>query len=424
MVDKIDLGIIMLSKNKNKSLIAIASSIVTISSLSACNRVSQVPLAVENAEGSNVYSQSVDNQYIIKRKGLAYLEGDSAFENKYNLKIVKKLSSVLIEIVTSDDSGLVDKLKNDPAIEYIEPDYIRKMNTQNGTTASGVSSQSTIQMSGITQANSLFKGQPFITVAVVSTGVDTSHPDLKGKLVTGHSAFGEDDSYQDINGVGTQQAGVIVASNPNQRVFGIAPGCKVMPIKAMNEDGEVRDSNLLDGIVWAIDHGANVVTFTAEGKEGSKAFDDVFKYAYNKKVPVVVGSGDTGDTTSTYPASAKGVISVSALSSSSRTASFSSRGEWVSVSAPGENIMSTSSTKTLKTTPNYAPVSGTAIAASYVAGQMALIKSKYPTLDMVALRNHLELTSDDLGTKGPDNETGFGRINAARALTVQPPKKK
>ena len=65
MVDKIDLGIIMLSKNKNKSLIAIASSIVTLSSLSACNRVSQVPLAVENAEGSNVYSQSVDNQYII-----------------------------------------------------------------------------------------------------------------------------------------------------------------------------------------------------------------------------------------------------------------------------------------------------------------------------------------------------------------------
>lgn len=413
----------MLSKNKNKRLVSILSTIATLSCLSACDRgVSEVPLVAEQASGSNVYSQSIDNQFILKRKGLAYLEGDAGFESKYNLKIVKKLPSVMIDIVTSDDSGLVEKLKNDPVIEYIEPDYIRKMNVKTGS-SSGVSAQSTIQMSGITQANSIFKGQPFITVAVISTGVDTSHPDLKGKLVVGHSSFGEDDSYQDINGVGTHQAGVIVASNPTQKVFGVAPDCKVMPIKSMNEDGEVRDSNLLDGIVWAIDHGASVVTFTAEGQQKSKAFEDVFKYAYNKKVPIVVGSGDTGDSTPTYPASAKGVISVSALSTGNRTASFSSKGSWVSVAAPGENIMSTSSTKISKLTQNYASVSGTAVAASYVAGQMALIKSKFPTLDMLSLRTHLELTSDDIGQKGPDNETGFGRINAARALTVQPPKK-
>lgn len=397
------------------------SSVVLFAS--ACRPATNTALPTMENAMSGVYTNSNEGEYIVKRRGLSYLEGESAFTNKFNVTIVKKLPSVLLDVIKLNEGASLEDLKNDPVIEYVEPNYVRKMNFQPVEAKSPQASAASVRISNITQANNLYKGRPFTTIAVVSTGVDLNHPDLKSKLVTGFSAFSEEDSPQDINGIGTHQAGVIVASNPSAGVFGVAPDCKVMPIKAMNEDGEVRDADLIRGVVWAVDHGASVVTFTAEGKSQSKAIDDMVKYAFNKRVPIVVGSGDSGANSQSYPAATKGVISVSALDESSRVVSTSSTGSWVSVSAPGQNIMSTSSTKDSKLGSNYASVSGSAIAAAYAAGEMALIKSKYPTLDMVGLRNHLELTTDDLGSKGPDDNFGFGRINAAKALTTIPPKK-
>jgi subtilisin family serine protease len=385
----------------------------------ACNRTGNVIMAPPEIVTA---SDSVEEEYLIKRRGLAYLDGDAAFEEKYGLTIIKKIPAVLIEVVKISNSGNVELLKKDPSIEYIEPNYIRSMKIEASSASSSNSGTSAIIQAGIPKANSIFQGKPFITVAVVSTGVDSTHPDLKNKIVTGFSSFGDDDSTQDINGAGTHQAGVIAASNSASGVYGVAPNCKVMPIKAMNEDGETKDGDLIMGIAWAIEHGANIVTFTAEGNNPSKAFDDVIKYAYTKKVPMIVGSGDEGSSSETYPAASKGVITVNSIGSGNSLASSSNSGSWISVSAPGENVRSTSSTKIAKTMPaNYAVLSGSAVAAAYVAGEMALIESKFPTLDMIGLRKHLELTSDDLGAPGADNEFGFGRINVAKALMINPP---
>lgn len=407
-----------LSKNlkASLSLCVLSLNVFTYS----CDRKSDL---LANPGEAKIESTSVStsgNEYLVKRRGLSYLEGDPAFQKKYGATIIKKIKPLLIDVITVEDTASIDEMSKDSSIEYVEPNYVRAMKID-AQEASSVSASSA-QKAGIMKANTIYKGKSFTSVAVVSTGVDLSHPDLKGKLVTGYSAFSDSDSAQDINGAGTHQAGLIVASNPTVGIYGIAPSCKVMPIKAMDQDGKSKDSNLIDGITWAIDHGASVVTFTADGIKPSKAFDDLIKYAYTKKVPLIVGGGDIEAGAKSYPAASKGVIAVSALSgNSSKAASLT--GEWVSVSAPGVSIMSTSLTKNSKIPANYASLSGSSVAAAYVAGQMALIKSKFPTLDMLGLRNHLELTSDDLGNPGPDDETGFGKTNVVKSLSVEPPKK-
>lgn len=410
-----------MSKNLKKalSLGVVSLNIFTYS----CDRKSELLANPPQAKIEATSVSTSDNEYLVKRRGLSHLEGDAAFQKKYGATIIKTIKPLLIDVISVEDKASIEEMSKDSSIEYVEPNYVRtmKINAQEATTATTVSTSSA-QKAGIMKANSMYKGKSFTSVAVVSTGVDLAHPDLKGKLVTGYSAFSESDSPQDINGVGTHQAGLIVASNPTVGVYGIAPSCKVMPIKAMDQDGNGKDSNLIDGITWAIEHGASVVTFTADGIKPSKAFDDLIKYAYTKKVPLIVGGGDIEAGAKSYPAASKGVIAVSALSSNG-TRAASTTGEWVSVSAPGVSIMSTSLTRNSKIPANYAALSGSGVAAAYVAGQMALIKSKFPTLDMLGLRNHLELTSDDLGKPGPDDETGFGKINVVKSLSIEPPKK-
>ncbi len=411
----------MILRTTIKTSLSLTIGLLTIIS-SGCSRTILTKPAT--TEVVTISSASSDNEYIVKRRGLSYLDGDVAFQDKFGLKIQKEIKSIAVDIVKVDSPENVDKLKADPSIEYVEPNYIRKMKIQPSSATTSTANTSSIQQSGIVKANSIYTGKSFTTIAVVSTGVDLNHPDLKGKLVTGFSAFSDTDSAQDVNGAGTHQAGVIVASNPSAGVYGIAPSCKVMPIKVMSQDGEAKDGDLIQGVAWAIDHGANVVTFTVEGAKPSKAFDDLIKYAYTKKVPLVVGSGDSASTTPTYPAASKGVIAVTSIDQGNTISSFSNTGDFVSVSAPGQNIMSTSSTKNAQITPNYALLSGTSIAAAYVAGEVALIKTKYPLLDMVAIRKHLELTTDDIGTPGPDNNSGFGKINVVKALSINPPKSK
>ncbi|MFN8575264.1 MAG: S8 family serine peptidase [Candidatus Sericytochromatia bacterium] len=410
----------MMNKNLKKalSLSVISLSVFTYS----CNRKSDLLANPPEAKIEKASVETTDKEFLVKRRGLSHLQGDAAFESKYGAKIVKTIKPLLIDVITVEDKANIDEMSKDSSIEYVEPNYIRTMKIKTSDTSTSGVSSSSVQTASIMKANSIYKGKSFTSIAVVSTGVDLNHPDLKNKLVTGYSTFNENDSAQDINGAGTHQAGLIVASNASAGVYGVAPSCKVMPIKAMNEDGQAKDSNLIDGIVWAIDHGASVVTFTADGVKPSKAFDDAIKYAYTKKVPLIVGSGDFENNEKSYPAASNGVIAVSALGDGAKATS--NTGDWVSVSAPGVAIMSTSSTKNSKIPSNYAALSGSSVAAAYVAGQMALIKTKYPTLDMLGLRKHLELTTDDLGQPGPDNETGFGKINVVKSLSVEPPKKK
>ncbi|GIW23444.1 MAG: hypothetical protein KatS3mg068_2451 [Candidatus Sericytochromatia bacterium] len=310
-------------------------SLLTLSTfLTACNRGNDLLLnstALEEVSSQSVNEVSED-EYIVKRKGIEYLDGDSAFAEKYNLEIIKKIPGLMVDIVKASSSSY-EKLKSSPTIEYVEPNYIRKMNIQ--IAQENYSYSTSLKKTGIIKANNIFKGRAFVTVAIISTGVDLKHPDLQGKIVNGFSTFSKKDTPQDINGVGTYQAGLIVASNQEQGIVGVAPNCKVMPIKAMSENGIIKDSDLIHGIALAVEYGASVINVTAEGSNPSKALEDAVKYAFDKKIPIIVGAGDSSSSNPTYPAATKGVISVGAISNNLSRLSTSNFGKWISVSAPG-----------------------------------------------------------------------------------------
>jgi thermitase len=254
-------------------------------------------------------------------------------------------------------------------------------------------------------------GDPKVVIAVVDTGVDYRHPEFKGQLVNGVNILTGTDRAQDDNGHGTHVAGVIAARTNNlEGIAGIDWAGKIMPVKAMDAEGSGSVLDIADGIIWAVDHGANVINLSLGEYAGSEYLHEAIRYAYNKGAVLVAAMGNDGISDPSYPAAYPEVIAVAANDENNETADFSNYGNHTSVSAPGVSIPSTY--------PNnrYAALSGTSMATPHVAGVAALIRSINPKLTPEEVRKIIETTADDLGPAGFDEYYGHGQINVARAL--------
>ncbi|TCP52430.1 subtilisin family serine protease [Tumebacillus sp. BK434] len=254
-------------------------------------------------------------------------------------------------------------------------------------------------------------GDPHVIIAVVDTGVDLNHPEFKGQLVAGRNMLTGTDRPQDDNGHGTHVAGVIAARTNNlEGIAGIDWAGKIMPVKAMDADGSGSVLDIADGIIWAADHGADVINLSLGEYAGSDYLHEAIRYAYDKGVVLIAAMGNDGISDPSYPAAYEEVIGVAANDENKETATFSNYGQHTSVSAPGVAIPSTY--------PNnrYAALSGTSMASPHVAGVAALIRSINKDLTPQDVRTILEETADDLGPTGPDEYYGYGQINVARAI--------
>nr|MBA2381651.1 S8 family serine peptidase [Chloroflexota bacterium] len=200
-------------------------------------------------------------------------------------------------------------------------------------------------------------------VAILDTGVDASQPDLAGKLVAGTSLLASSETT-DPNGHGTAMAGIIAAGTNNG--IGIAgvgyDGVKVMPITVLNSSGLGRDSDVIEGLVWAADHGADVALMAFSASGYSSALQSAVDYAWSKGVVLVAATGNDGSSVAAFPAGDAGVIGVSATTSADTLASFSNYGQAVFLGAPGSGIISLGGS-----------ISGTSAAAAHVAGAAALL---------------------------------------------------
>jgi len=276
-----------------------------------------------------------------------------------------------------------------------------------------------------------------VIVAVIDTGVDLDHPDLvdeNGKitnLVQGYDAFTRSAAKgagQDDNGHGTAVAGLIAARNNGIGIIGVAYNAKIMPIKAMDQDGEGEDSIIADGIIWAVDHGAKIINMSIGSEEQAKVLDDAIDYAVDKGCLLVAASGnikgfqtETGITQNTnttgvaYPGAHPKVIAVSALDRTDVQSEFALTGPEVELSAPGNRILTDYWSKEET---GYGYSTGTSIAAPFVAGAAALLWSKYPTLSESDIRQALIGSAIDLGEEGRDNGYGYGRVDMIRALKI------
>jgi subtilisin family serine protease len=225
-------------------------------------------------------------------------------------------------------------------------------------------------------------------IAVVDSGVDLDHPDLKGRLVDGYDFVDGDTKPQDGFGHGTHVAGIAAAHTDNGiGIAGGAPAAKIMPVRVLGDDGSGSNGNITKGIVWAADHGADVINLSlGEGPLMSNLLQGgilnaAIRHAHDKGAVVVAAAGNDSAATQPYKVDTP-VLVVNASDQNGKPASFSNFGSQNAVSAPGVGILSTLPTyqTQLTTAKNgdvndsgYGKLDGTSMASPYVSAVAALL---------------------------------------------------
>ena len=275
----------------------------------------------------------------------------------------------------------------------------------------------------IPEAHKISKGDG-VTVAVIDSGVDVTHPDLEGQVLAGHgigsdaAADGRKDS--DPEGHGTAMAGLIVGRGGGaNRALGIAPEAKILPVST---GVDTDPGELSAAIRWSVDAGADVINMSL-GAQGQANDDDraAVRYALDKGVVLVAAAGnrEQGDLTVSMPGNIPGVIAVSGLTRDGRFSPDSVRGPEVVLAAPMEDILTPRPYSMSRN--GYAVASGTSDSAAIVSGIAALVIARYPDLDAANVVNRLIRSAGDEGAAGRDELYGFGAIDPVAALTGQVP---
>lgn len=255
------------------------------------------------------------------------------------------------------------------------------------------------------------RGSRAVQVAVVDTGVDLTHPDLRGKLVRGTNMLDGRKSAADDNGHGTHVAGIIAARVNNLvGIAGLTWRNAVMPIKAMGADGSGTTFAVADGIIEAVDRGVDVINLSLGNYATSQFLRDAVRYAERHQVVLVAAAGNDASGQASYPAAYPEVLAVAATTRVGTVAGFSNYGAYVDVAAPGDGIASTYKDG------QYAMLSGTSMATPHVAALAALVRGVNPRLTAAQVRAVITSTTSDIGPVGRDNYAGYGEINVQRAL--------
>lgn len=248
-----------------------------------------------------------------------------------------------------------------------------------------------------------------VTVAILDTGVDGTHPDLAANMVAGWNVFDNNSNTSDVLGHGTSVAGVVaMAANNGKGSAGVAWGAKIMPVRISDPNGYAYWSTVAQGIYWAADNGAKVANISFNGVSGSATVQAAAQYMRNKGGVVVVAAGNSG--TLENIAANDALLTVAATDQNDARASFSSYGAYVDLSAPGVSIYTTTKGG------GYANASGTSFASPVVAATAALMLSANSKTTPADIDQYLTGKSVDLGAPGKDQYYGFGRVNAAAAV--------
>jgi type VII secretion-associated serine protease mycosin len=270
-----------------------------------------------------------------------------------------------------------------------------------------------------------------VTVALLDTGVVQGRADLTGQVTTGPDYAGgiERSGESGWGEHGTCMASIIAGHGRDggaDGMLGAAPAAHILSVRVIRDDdapdfGEATTdaTPISDGIKYAVDHGAQVISMSLGGEEAdagddSSAESDAIRYALAHNVVVVAAAGNgalQGNPVS-YPGGERGVITVAAVDDNSQHANFSTTGWDVSVAAPGVNLPCDA----YNADDAYMEGSGTSQATAYVSGVVALIKAQDPALTPEQIRTLLESTASDKPGGGRNDQIGFGVIDPVAAL--------
>ncbi|BCJ90946.1 hypothetical protein IZ6_16810 [Terrihabitans soli] len=261
------------------------------------------------------------------------------------------------------------------------------------------------------EAHTVTRGEN-VLVAVIDSGADTSHPDLKGSFVETFDAVG---GKFEPHAHGTGMTGAIVGHGNLQ---GVAPGARILNVRAFSPTGKTQDGTTFDvvrGMDWAASKGARVFNLSFAGPK-DELMSRVIKAAIARGIVVVAAAGNAGPKSPPlYPGAEPGVIAVTSTDATDGVTTFANRGTYLTVAAPGVDILVAAPKKA------YAISSGTSISAAYVSGMAALMIARNPNTTPKEVLTVLVGTAKDLGIKGRDKDFGAGLVDSVAALETMEP---
>ncbi|WBB97134.1 S8 family serine peptidase [Solwaraspora sp. WMMA2080] len=258
-----------------------------------------------------------------------------------------------------------------------------------------------------------------VTVAVVDTGVDASHPDLRDNVLPGADLHDRDSKgHVDRRNHGTGMASLIAGHGhgPGGRdgVLGVAPKAKILPITLSSPKTEIiLPESIALGINWAVNSGADIINVSLTGSS-DPALEQAVESAYRRGVIVVAGIGNRRDILIGQPARSEWTIAVTSSGRDGGLSPESIRAEQTHIAAPGEDIVQAA------VGGGYYTMDGASSATALVSGAFALLKARYPDEDQGRLFQRLVGTAYDAGPPGKDLDFGWGILDIHAALTTEP----
>lgn len=379
------------------------------------------------------HSNAVPAEVIVGfKRGITAREQESIIE-LHNVKILERLpalNAVLLQV--SDAQAFIARITEDIAVEYAEQNYminhaefgLKGDLPKRIPTAERVppfysfislwhipndplwDEQYNLRLIEADYNWKDEKGDKSIKVAVVDTGIQYDHQDLKGNYVSGGYDWVNDDSdpYDD-EGHGTHCAGIVAAEMDNKKgIAGIAQ-VSIMAEKVLDGDGKGTPWDSARGIIHAADEGANILSLSLGTQLHFSIYENACQYAWNAGCLLIAASGNDGIQSIGYPARFDTVIAVGAIDKNLKKLTDSNYGSELELVAPGAAIISTCPTN------DYTWHSGTSEAAPHVAGVVALLWSKQPSITNHQIRSKLQFKAIDLGPSGWDEYYGYGLVN-------------
>lgn len=314
---------------------------------------------------------------------------------------------------------LAADLRRLPGVAWVEgPHTVRALQAPNDPR---FWEQYALSMLQVARAWEISPGNAEVIVAVVDSGVGP-HADLEGRVLPGRN-FVVGRSQEDTTdhfGHGTAMAGII-AGNVHDRVgtAGVAQRVRILPVAVLDDEGLGSDQDAAQGIAWAVDQGADVINVSLGGQWPSEAMQAAVKYARDSGVVVVAAVGNDGSGTAVrYPAAYPEVIAVGGVDRSGAHLDLSNTGPEVDIGAPGASILAPDLPHSGIPGLDYRVFSGTSFSTAHVAGVAALLLSFDPDMAPAEVQRLLEAGAVDVGPPGRDDQTGAGRIDAARSLAA------
>jgi subtilisin family serine protease len=375
-------------------------------------------------------------------------------QSSSRFKAFEKLDDSTYKITFDKNQDIkteIEKLKKDESVQSVSQNLTYKATALSAARTPNdpyLDHQYYLYTIGAPTAWSNNIGDEKTIIAVIDTGIDLDHPDLKDNIWNNsqESLNGVDDDgngYVDdtngwdwvnnnnnprpesYNGIehGTHVAGIAAAKgNNSQGVSGVCWNCKIMPLQILDGDGNGTTENLVKAINYALDKGAAVINLSLVADTVDPGIDSAIRNAYDRNVPVVAAAGNSSKNLNTNPISpisndlnVNAVIGVASTDTNNNAASYSNYGSsYVDISAPGTNIFSTLYYNGADYNAYYGHISGTSQSAPMVSGTIALLKSRNPNYSNSEIKNLVR--SNRLYTHIGDNYGG-GVINTGSIIT-------